>query len=263
MSAPSPSPDLQVALARAAAFGLSPQVRFAAQSGEEAIVFLLDQVKTCQLPRRMTVMDGHARVLEADAAGGRLLRLVSVGDAAQARTFADVIGRPLNARSDTDADQVAACLRALLPEATTLIVTTTRPESPEGHTGSGLAPAQLLLAMGFAPASPDPAAKLDDLMTAAEDVLIALYTGRGETRHFRPDAALPDTLTACLDRLLAESAGLIGLLAPGEILFLTGFADLPQGIALLHAPDGPAALIFEADAGPDLAAFWAEVPLAP
>lgn len=262
MNPPPPSPDLQTALARAAAFGLSPQVRFAAQTGEEAIVFLLDQVKTCQLPRRMTVTDGQVEVLQADAAGGRLLRLVSAGAAAPARAFADVLGRSLNARSETDADQVAACLCALLPGAATLAVTTTRPESAADHTGSGLAPAQVLRALGFVPASPDPAAKLDDLICAAEDVLIALYTGRGETRLLRGDARLPDNLTACLDRLLAEPAGLTGLVAPGDILFLTGFADLPQGIALLHGGTGPAALIFDAEAGAELAAFWAEVPLA-
>lgn len=263
MSAPPPSPDLQTALARAAAFGLSPQLRFAAQSGEEAIVFLLDQVKTCQLPRRVTVTDGQAEVLRAEAAGGRLRRLVSVGDASQARAFADVLDRPLNARSETDADLVAACLSALFPGAMTLTVTTIRPGCAEGLTGSGLPPALVLQALGFVPASPDPAIKLDDLISAAEDVLIALYSGRGETRHFRTAAPLPDNLTACLDRLLGDPAGLIDTVTPGDILFLTGFADLPQGIALLHGPDGPAALIFDADAGPDLAAFWAEVPLAP
>jgi len=263
MCAPPPSPDLQTALARTAAFGLSPEVRFAAQSGEEAIVFLLDQVKTCQLPRRVTVTDGQAENLVADAAGGRLLRLVSVGDTAQAHAFSDVLGRPLNARSDSDADQVAACLRAVLPDATTLVVTTARLDSAEGHTGAGLAPAQVLQALGFVPADPDPAAKLDDLICAAEDVLIALYTGRGETRLFRPEAALPDPLLACLARLLAEPGGLIDLVTPGDILFLTGISDLPHGIGLVRTPDGPAALIFDAEAGVDLAAFWAELPLAP
>lgn len=263
MCAPPPSPDLQTALARAAAFGLSPEVRFAAQSGEEAIVFVLDQVKTCQLPRRVTVTDGRAEILVADAAGGRLLRLISVGDTAQAHAFADLLGRPLNARSDSDADQMAACLRAVLPDATTLVVTTARLDSAEGHTGAGLAPAQVLQALGFVPADPDPAAKLDDMICAAEDVLIALYAGRDETRLFRPEAALPDPLLACLAPLLAEPGGLIDLVTPGDILFLTGIADLPHGIGVMRTPDGPAALIFDAEAGADLAAFWAELPLAP
>ncbi|TNF22237.1 MAG: hypothetical protein EP318_04375 [Rhodobacteraceae bacterium] len=263
MSPPPPAPDLQAALARTAAFGLSPDLRFAAQSGEEAIVFLLDQVKTCQLPRRLTLSDGHRALLRVDAAGGRLLALVSIGEAGPARAFADVLDRPLNARSETDAGQVADCLQAVLPAAVTLTVTTARPEGAAELGGSGLAPAQVLQALGFVPASPDPSARYADLIAAAEDVLVALYAGRGETRHFRGEAALPDPLTTCLDRLLADPAGLIGLVAPGDILVLTGFADLPHGIALLHAPDGPAALVFEGEAGADLAAFWAEVPLAP
>lgn len=256
MSERRPPPDVQATLARAAAFGLAPQRRYAAAHREAALAFFLDQVKTCQLPRRMRLSAGQAPLLQADAAGGRLLRLGPLGDDALTRAFVDVLDRPLTAE---DLPRVVDCLVAVMPEAAVLMLTLGRSDLA----GSGLPPAQVFQALGLYPAAPDRQARLDTLFAAAEEVLIALYTGQDKTRLFRNGTELPRSLIACLDRLLAGPGGLIGMVGPEDMLCLTGVGGPDHGIGLLHLPEGPAALVFEAEASADLAAFWAEVPLMP
>lgn len=244
------SPQAQIAalLARAASHGIRPaQARPA--TAEEAAGLVVETLRGCIAPRRLTVRADGQPCLVAEAAGGALLRLVQAPPPLD-RLVARALG-------EADLDALASGLLAVFPGGQVLTFRHARPDTPPDPLLSGL-PADLLLSrLGVAPfatAVPDP---LDWFAQAAEDMLLAILQPGTPPQVVHPDPSLTDDVLKAVMAVLVQEDGPAALPRPDEMLFL----DLGAvTLGLTRDEDGPRALVFEAGTAIDLAAFWSGMP---
>lgn len=248
-------PDLGTVLSRAAAIGAGPR-RVVASTPEEALGAVLDAVAACISPRRLTITDKSGLRFVVEAASGNLINLLEVSD----DTPPELLSRPLQA---TDLASVAALLGGLFPGAQDIAFSTATPSSAPDPAQPGLTCPAILTQLGLTTVDDAVRDRLGYLIEAAEEALLALFHAAQAPTFMRPDANLPDELPDVVDGLFNASEMLGEQLQKSDILFfdLKGQPDLAIGLA--RSASGPVALVFGAEALPDIAAFWANMAHVP
>ncbi|GGF85056.1 hypothetical protein SAMN05216376_1249 [Mameliella alba] len=251
-------PSIATILSQAAALGTDSQ-DLAAATAEEARGFVLDAIAACIAPRELTILDGGKPMLRLEAAAGQLSRLLDLPDTAPAEARA-LSGQPLTVK---ELDAVARALARLLPGDQRLQCRSTPPAQPPDPAHPGIGVDALLRQLGLIP--PDRA--IQDrwayLLGAAEEVLIAVADPGQAPRQICPDRLMTATLERQLQALLAPPAPGINLLDKNEILFFTLKSDPDMAIGLAQDGPAPRALVIEAGAMAEVAAFWASLSHVP
>jgi hypothetical protein len=250
--------DLGAILARTAAFGVAPQT-CAAGSSETALGFVLEAIRTCILPRDLTVFAGGTPCLRMEVAGGCLLRILEI-TARDASDPSFLLERPLRATDPQDMAATTTLLRHLFQGDLPLSIGTRLPETEVDPAHAGISAAHLLSAVSLvalATAMPD---RLAYFIEAAEDVLFAVLAETGTPRLLRPDFALDDALQKQIHALFSHPGGIIRNLTASDMLFLRSPNETDPAIGLTRSNGSLLALIVEADAYKDLASFWASLP---
>ncbi|WP_305971865.1 MULTISPECIES: hypothetical protein [unclassified Mameliella] len=251
-------PSIATILARAAALGTDSD-SLAAASAEEAQGFVLDAIAACIAPRELTILDGGIPLLRLEAASGQLSRIVELPDNAPAEAQA-LSCKPLKF---SEVEAVARTLARLLPGDQRLQCRSTPPLRPPDPAHSGIASDALCRQLGLA--LPD--AVIPDrwayLLAAAEEVLVAVIEPGHPTRQFRPSHPIPGTLERQLQTLLEPPSPAANILNGNEILFFILASDPDLAIGLARDGSHPRALVIEAEAMADVAAFWASLPHVP
>ncbi|MBW4985619.1 hypothetical protein KZZ07_24050 [Mameliella sp. CS4] len=253
-------PSIATILARAAALGTDSQT-LNAPTAEEAQGFVLDALAACIAPRDLTILDGGQPLLRLEAAAGQLSRLVSLPDTAPAEARA-LAGHPL---MFTDLETVARTLARLLPGDQQLQCRSAPPAQPPDPAQPGIAVDALYRQLGLAP----PDAVIPDrwayLLDAAEEMLIAVVEPGKAPRQICPDRPMTGALERQIRTLLDPPTPAINTLDKNEILFFTLASDPDLAIGLAQEGAHPRAMVIEAGAMAEVAAFWASlahVPLA-
>ncbi|MBU2959878.1 hypothetical protein KO516_03360 [Citreicella sp. C3M06] len=239
MTGRSDAVDLRSLLGRAAAYGVAPAQITHACGREDALGAVLRALRGCVLPRWLAVAQDGVPVADLLVADGRLVELRG----------ADL---PQGALTAQDLDRVAALLSARLTGGD-ISLHPQRPEVAPDEGQTGLCARDLYAALGLAPSFCAPQDWRDTLLGAAAEVLIARVPLQGA-----PELQ-GDVPADTIERLQGwlGPGGLAETLGRGELLT---FAFEGLGIALLVADGQPEALVFDADAVPDLARFWSELP---
>jgi hypothetical protein len=251
-------PSIATILSRAAALGTDSQ-DLAAATAEEAQGFVLDAIAACIAPRELTILDGGKPLLRLEAAAGQLSRLLDLPDTAPAEARA-LSGQPLRI---ADAEVVAHALARLLPGDQRLQSRSDPPAQPPDPAHPGIGVDTLFRQLGLIP----PGRAIQDrwayLLDAAEEVLIAIVDPGQTPRQICPDRPMTATLERQLQELLAPPAPGINLLTKNEILFFTLTSDPDMAIGLTQDGPAPRALVIEAGAMAEVAAFWASLSHVP
>lgn len=244
--------DIRTILAQVAAAGVSSGRACSADTAEDALGFVLDCLRGCLLPRGLRFRIDGQEALRIAAGGGRLIRILDCA-AAPARRL---VGRPLDPGGG-DVQAVADLLQTLFRGEQRIGVEHDA-GSPDRDTQSGISSETLAEALGLSVLAPDHASRLDQLLSASEEVIIARY-GPGDTHvTLREGADLtPDQLAHL--RLVLSRDGPLAHVPKDAILFLCQ-SDPAGDLALFHGVDGPTALILDADSAPDVARFWMDLP---
>lgn len=237
--------DIDALLAGVAAYGVSGADDLPCDDAEQALGRVLDAVQSTVLPRLLTVHINDAPGPALHVAGGRVARVTGMAPPG----FDDLTGRGL---APGDAGRLAEMLSAALAGAARLAIRTTRLED-RSDAPSGVHAAQIGAALGLAPFGTAPGDRAADLLTAAEDVLIAATDTDGNP--YKGD--IPEAVAPFIAGQLRDPDGLAQACNAGEALFLE--LDAPAvSIGFIPTGDGTMAIVFQPGALPDLAACWTE-----
>jgi hypothetical protein len=249
---------LSLLLARTAAFGIT-QRRCLAATPEAALGFVLEAIRTAILPRDLTITVGGVPILRVLASGGRLLRVVDA-DGMAGTPLDQVADRPLSASNPQDVSEVAKTLLRLFDGQQSLALIARVPETPPDPVEPGIPGDVLLAAVGLVPLATAVPNKLGHFVDVARDALLARWTNGGSLRLEQNAAPLSPRTIERVQRLFDTPPKAVRAVTSGDIVFFCP-VDLSEPAIGITRVDGElCALIVQADACADLAAFWADLP---
>jgi len=250
--------ELKALLARTAAFGVSPR-RHHAASPEAALGVVLETIRTCILPRSLTVKVDDCPCLRIAAAGGGLLRILDLPVALPDRNVANLLRRPLRTTDAEDVNAVADLLRHVFSGGQEISFDVGPPEGPQDPTDTGISGDQLMRTLRLAPMASAVPDRLAGFMEAAEDVLLACMSENEEPRLLQPEVILSTQVTDRVQALLSRSPNLRDEITEDDALFLRSAAPGDPAICLTRSDKGLLALLLDPDACTDMATLWSDL----
>lgn len=250
MSSSADPAGLHSLLARAAAAGLSARRSKACMAPEDALWFFVDSVQSTILPRQLKVFIDDRVCLTVVANGGRLIEILDSQDDYGLGLSPRMLNTP-------DLPEICDALQQLFAGAGHIAIVPLAAEADPNAALHGIRGLDLMQALGGVPTPWDRSARLDDLITAAQDVTLAIWhpfdTPSVTADGFDVSEPLRDWIVSVFAALVAndDTEG-------DELLYLLHAPRSPSLTGCFHLA-GPTqtAILIHRDAATDVAEYWA------